>query len=1054
LQDSQDIVIGRLILARHLMSRELARQCLEEATRLGQPLLTVALSRALITADQAAHLWSEFQRLSAESSAVTLQGRTPFPSPASGAGWIKQANSGAKKSSGGASSSHDNAHKKPLPDPGDVIDGYEVVSLLGKGGMGAVYRVCKEGKEYALKVIITENETALARFEREAVAAATVDRHPNVVRVYSYASFAGRPYILSDFVRGCGLDEYLVKGQSFDWERALEIMIKVANAIDFIHSKGILHRDLKPANILIRGEDDEPLITDFGLARLTDYDTLTKSHDFLGTPSYMAPEQAGSDHKELGPRSDIWALGVILYELCTGQLPFSGDSAIELITRIIMSDPEAPRVLNSELPGDVETIILKALQKEKSDRYERAGAFASDCSKVLNGEPIEAERLNRVLFFSRRLKRRFGALAVYASLVFFGGLLLGLPWTLWMWREGRHRQQLQSQQGEHLGGLLRRWRAFQKRDLVRLLGSDLAGQDLALGSQEAWQGWRSLQRDFLPLEQSSGDRPSALNRKILQELRSSIAFVKAALSTQSDSLKVEGVNFSGRQRLYLVTREQFRLGNDRHASRGFEKLSEGQDRFVQLGYFGAGLIALRAKDWREASGAFLEVQADENLSLLGNDLYRQTLEPLVLEALLTRGASLKIFYELAKVFSHGPGSGSWSLLNQRLNRRFHALSKRQGWSLKKQLLVWQRIKKLTLKQRQLRAPEPHKAMRLALADEARAENKHAVALDHYLAIHRLDKSFQFPVGFRPYELTAKVFNLMSFGTRSERSARDAFQFLLRASRARIYIPVHKMSTLVEFYKHGFFSQALELRPGDPYLLFWRGLIPPQYFKDIRGDERQHLLRDFGRLEGDLNAALKSPALPNYFKAVALVARVSLQGTRSTGGDEKGRWQADLKQALEWQHPKPEDLYHKLWVMEAAGLVKLQLARKKIEALKDRRRRTREGQLALGRPWECPMQPLDRGEFERLAMFAYVQLLETCFELKRYQEAVLAGRRALDSQPASALALERYGRALLRVRKYDLFEQVFIDYRQKYGFNDVVKLQWSNYQKMRLAGGRK
>ncbi|HZN35322.1 MAG TPA: serine/threonine-protein kinase [Pirellulaceae bacterium] len=291
----------------------------------------------------------------------------------------------------------------PPGSPGDFPSGhlslparfgdYELREELGRGGMGVVYRAAQTslGREVAVKMILRGQLASKAdreRFEAEAQAAARLD-HPGIVPVYEVGEINGRPYFSMKHVRGTTLAQRLADGPLPPREAA-RMLAAVARAIHFAHMRGVLHRDLKPANILL-DEQGEPHVTDFGLAKqLTDAATLTKTGAVLGTPAYMAPEQASGHRGQVGPASDVYSLGVILYHMLTGRPPFQAASPGEMVLLVLEQDPVPPRMLNPKADRDLEMICLRCLQKPIDLRYASAAALADDLEAYLNDESISA----------------------------------------------------------------------------------------------------------------------------------------------------------------------------------------------------------------------------------------------------------------------------------------------------------------------------------------------------------------------------------------------------------------------------------------------------------------------------------------------------------------------------------------------------------------------------------------------------------------------------------------------------------------------------------------
>jgi serine/threonine-protein kinase len=270
---------------------------------------------------------------------------------------------------------------------------YLLKQELGRGGMGVVYRATQTslGREVAVKMILRGQLASPAdrqRFEAEAQAAARLD-HPGIVPVYEVGEIDARPYFSMKFVHGTTLAQRLAEGP-LPSRDAARMLAAVARAIHFAHMRGVLHRDLKPSNILL-DEQGEPHVTDFGLAKQTsDAPTLTKTGAVLGTPAYMAPEQAAGAGGRVGPQSDVYSLGVILYHMLTGRPPFQAASPGEMVLLVLEQDPVPPRMLNPQADRDLEMICLRCLQKPMDLRYASAAALADDLEAYLNDESIAA----------------------------------------------------------------------------------------------------------------------------------------------------------------------------------------------------------------------------------------------------------------------------------------------------------------------------------------------------------------------------------------------------------------------------------------------------------------------------------------------------------------------------------------------------------------------------------------------------------------------------------------------------------------------------------------
>jgi WD40 repeat protein len=320
------------------------------------------------------------------------------------------------------------------------IGRFRVAGLLGRGSFGTVYRAVDPdlGREVALKVprlgalVSVESRQRLLR---EARSAARL-RHPAIVAVHEIGVEEGMPFIVSELVRGRSLAELMAE-RRLGFQGAAQLAFEVAGALDCAHREGVTHRDVKPANIIV-DSDGRPHVSDFGLARFEDEDaaTLTLEGQVLGTPAYMPPEQAAGDRRAAGPKSDIYSLGVVLYELLAGERPFGG-SRSAVIHQVLNVEPRPPRTLDRRIPVDLETICLKAMAKEPRRRYETAAELGADLRRFLAGEPIRARpagRIDRLWRWSRK-NPLVASLAAFSALLLFSAALASTAAALWYGRE-------------------------------------------------------------------------------------------------------------------------------------------------------------------------------------------------------------------------------------------------------------------------------------------------------------------------------------------------------------------------------------------------------------------------------------------------------------------------------------------------------------------------------------------------------------------------------------------------------------------------------------------
>ena len=360
------------------------------------------------------------------------------------------------------------------------VPGFEILSELGRGGMGVVYkaRQIAHDRVVALKMILAGSQASsedLGRFHDEAEAISRL-RHPHIVQIFEVGQVESRLYFVLEFVEGGTLGDR-IQGRPMPPRSAAQLLESLARAMHYAHERGIIHRDLKPANVLLHGrkafldipEDADrqpnewdfrrymPKITDFGLAKMLDRSTgRTASGDVVGTPSYMAPEQAQGKPYPISGTTDIYSLGAILYEMLTGKPPFLGPTPMDTLFQVHTQDPIPPRKLVREIPPGLETICLKCLRKDPAQRYRSAEDLAEDLRLFTEGQPIQGRGTHPIRQGWRELRRKTGTLA-FAFLVLLLAVVAGgaIAYQWWHGQEQIRFVQVEADAAQRDNALLR-----------------------------------------------------------------------------------------------------------------------------------------------------------------------------------------------------------------------------------------------------------------------------------------------------------------------------------------------------------------------------------------------------------------------------------------------------------------------------------------------------------------------------------------------------------------------------------------------------------------------
>lgn len=895
-----------------------------------------------------------------------------------------------------------------LPQVGSEIEGYQLTALLGKGGMGAVFKAVKPGLNgevltFAIKFILTADARSLERFEREAQAVAAVDRHPNIISIKSYLRWQGLPCLVFDFVEGEGLDDYM-EGNSLTLRQSTKIVETIASALKHSHEKDILHRDLKPANVMIRKGDGQVFLTDFGLARLSGASALTGSQDMLGTPHYMSPEQAGSEHDLLGPCTDIWALGVIYYELVTGTRPFEGDTTVELITKIMFSEPRRPSSLNDDLPKTVDAVILKALRKEPGRRYSSAGEFLEECQRVLMGESVQASVVSAIPLRLSGLFRRYGR-RVIGVLVF---TIVALALLLLVWwhfhTQDENRKAFQSKVQKEYSRLEttdKRFRRIKDVALLKSLMKDDSGDKRStvvfLGSQiKSIEALRALKNEGAAndFEDAFYERVSKQNWRELSDYSELYQGLNAQDFASTGSL-------SKSWKIWLQGARLLRSGDYGGAVAKFEKLLDGTGEIIAFSYFAIGLAESLRGDWESAVLAF-----EGSLEGLGEN--SQETKELVMRCLLGAreesylGVLLSLGDEdrLKRIQEQlrGLTLSEWEEVNRKLHERFDKLVETK---LKRSVLIYRQLKACAQLNSNLHCPEPPVKLHRELAAIARRTGDISQALYHKLRLQRLDPSSSRGV-LSNDDLRQLILDVGFF----KRDLEKAFLLTLAVSRAGLYVPYLREDWCEALDKKGIFDREVLKNPNDPYPRFWRAMAPLRPRSKAKVEERMN----------DIDLVLKNAQCREHFRAVMYQRRSAIQReqAKSLSSSESAKIARllesglkDVSIALKLNHPAPDKLYNEMCLLyeeypkalHTPDFLKEWVTNSELWAaeIEKRYQGTLNNTLAKDRDEDVPLLPMSFDMRQRNLSFAYRNSSAACRSAGQFDKALkfakLANRHA-------------------------------------------------------------
>lgn len=855
-----------------------------------------------------------------------------------------------------------------LPALGQSLDGFLIESQLGQGGMGAVYRVTKNGAQYAMKVLPNSYQSDPVRFEREAVALAAV-RHPNIVTIHSFHREKQWVFIIFEFVDGHDLSSKIVRDQPWSLSDSIHFLKPLAEAIDAVHAQGIIHRDIKPANILIRTRDGAPLLTDFGIAKDRNLATMTEAGEVVGTINYMAPEQF--EGQPVCCQTDLWAFAQVLYEMISGgQQPFLGNTPMQLASSVLAKDPVSPRKYNPQLPAGIDQLTVKMFKKSASERHSSASDLIKDCERLIQGEDLSPQPRSPLRSLYQGLIRRFGlkqARFISGVLVLFGILVLTIvtwlvfeSWQAHSWEEST-KKDIQS-----LGNKV----------VIEVQASPHAFTRHLLNSSplECCAAVQSIREDFQGLESSiqSAMKDSFRGLKS-QEYLSKLTKIQSRLRqlewlhglTEANEILLS--NIPKRERSLAEALFLFRK----------EKYSEAYQAFQ--------VVSGPSKDWLKPIQFATILSADRS----GN--YKATLQ------LLPNLRSIKIFEEQSDALSISANSDLCiaKLFNLRCNQKelgesFHAILKlakansrflddwnsqvltklnalpdRQSGRIEAVIL---RHRKLTYQFPSLSTLVLNEPLLMASFKSASEIEDNPKALLYLLRLKKrgitvpVPKGFQFAFDsqgkFDASKLSREL--ALSYFLKS-RPLEKVLDYCLETARNGIYLDCFDdVEGRIIVYKSKLTDRALLKSPFDPTAIFWKNYCIQSEYSEKTINENIRVFLE----------VVKHPQLSTFYKAMIyedLVGKLQQRGYNLVDKEKRTlalRCLALLDKAMKLPHPRPDKIYWRRYQLlrwrakddqsfDKTSLERLRCLEQFNKAIDERRQRSNQKKLHLGRPFGVP-----------------------------------------------------------------------------------------------------
>lgn len=941
--------IARKAIEQSLMTASLAQYCLAMAQIERKPFLSCAVELGVLSTQQAERL------IHLQDSALRLKAM-------------------------------------PLPRPGEQVGDYEILGQLGQGGMGCVFKARPRGQSrvVALKFLIESDEKARARLAREAETLAQVGSHPHVMGIHGVGSRGQDIFLILDYVEGQDLAERM-KRASFEPEDALKLVVKIARALAFIHEKKVLHRDLKPSNILMREADNEPILTDFGLAKTEHSRTLTQSEEILGTPFYMSPEQADGQSKTIAPSSEVFSLGVILYELLTGVRPFQGRSFYELVGAILNCQVTPPSSVNPKLSKSMDRVVLTALAKDPKRRYAKMSDFAEDCERLLMGEDPLASAIAGPLGGAARVKKALGL-----------GLLLVIIVGFAIFFEGQRReaQGREKWREETLGLFQTMKKSKAARDFLRedrtlaLLAQFALDKKLErnAATRELFQRFeklekrlteRSLEGEFATLLQSS---------RLLRELQ---AF-------EGHSKALYGVTHEPPENSFDKALLALKKGQFAQAREHFQRVKETEKDKDVLASFGVAISVYKQGQFRRANEALRECFLKSEQTFVFVPLFQESLLADTMQAVFSAQSQRELEGALAQLrrYDKPPYQTSKQDLSERWVKRLSKRLEEVDSAEFARVFEW-------LAAAQSRYPRyaSLKASPTQLAVLGLNARKQGDLLKAYKYFIRAGRG-GVPV---PKGVTREQFSAdMVYFLNSVRMKREPWfdllidLILLGVKRGWVFGQIRGNFSDPVYWP--ILEKCLNRRGKGPYVRFFKGRLRPR-----------HSSKAILESQEDLVAALGSGKLIDEARGAAHYEYGKLLYGASTRGREREKYRRkateQLLKSIQFQIPCPDKAYEMLFFMSRDQNQRLRFGRKMLYW--SDRRAIRAQQALDKKPVEEPhLVPYELDHTEVAAKQIRLSMIAQLNNMGNHKEALEELRRdwpffRFEPEPIEE-ALARYG----------------------------------------------